>query len=246
MTDGSNLINESMVRALMRKEAILERAKKQACDALNAQHKKIKTYGLKVKNFLAIYHQMTASDDGDEYIQDLQEQRRLAQMMKLPIGHQLDLIDSFDAMGKVNEEIGFRAYRDGARAHLDGKEEGDIAPQRPDIAARDFLSGGDDDGLADADFIITNPPWSWPTFSRIAAMAALWRKPAWFLLPADYAHNRRCADVMKRCERIVSIGRVKWIADSPASGKENCAWYLLQPHPVAVTAFFPRQHREAA
>ncbi len=122
----------------------------------------------------------------------------------------------------------------------------DIEPQRADITAKDFLATGEDDGLADADFIITNPPWDWPTFSQIASMAALWRKPAWFLLPADYAHNRRCAELLKRCERIVSIGRVKWIADSPASGKENCAWYLLQPYPVAVTAFYPRQHREAA
>lgn len=141
MTDGSNLINESMVRALMRKEAILERAKKQASDALNIQHKKIKTYGLKVKNFLAIYHQMTASDDGDEYIQDLREQRRLAQMMKLPIGHQMDLIDAFDAMGKVSEEIGFRAYRDGARAHLDGKEEGDIPHASNSEEGQEWLRG---------------------------------------------------------------------------------------------------------
>ncbi len=48
------------------------------------------------------------------------------------------------------------------------------------------------------------------------------------------------SDFVRRCERIVSVGRVKWIAGSPHTGKDNCAWYLFNPYPVAVTAFYPR------
>lgn len=122
----------------------------------------------------------------------------------------------------------------------------DIEPQRADITQRDFTALENDDGLAMADLIITNPPWDWSAFSAIADAARAWRIPAWFLLPADYAHNARVSPLMARCQAIVSVGRVKWIADSPATGKENCAWYFFLPHPVAVTTFIPRQAKEAA
>lgn len=124
MTDtGSNLINASMMRALMRQEALLQKKKKAANDAVKAHHNRLKTYGMKVKNFMTIYAQNIASDDGDEFIQDLKEQRRIAQLMQMPIGYQFNLVDEFDAAPIIDEQIGAKAYRDGARAHLDGIEE---------------------------------------------------------------------------------------------------------------------------
>ena len=30
---------------------------------------------------------------------------------------------------------------------------------------------------------------------------------------------------LDQCSHIVSVGRVKWIADTPHTGKDNCAWY---------------------
>ena len=35
------------------------------------------------------------------------------------------------------------------------------------------------------------------------------------------------AEYMHRCEKIVSVGRVKWIPGSKMTGKDNCCWYLF-------------------
>lgn len=139
--DGSNLVNASMMRALMRQEAKLERAKKAATDSLNAHHKRIKTYGVKVKNFRAIYQQMTARDDGDEFIQDLKEQRRIAQLMALPIGHQFNLVDEIAAADSLDNEVGGKAYRNGARAHMDGAEETECPHDENSVEGQEWMRG---------------------------------------------------------------------------------------------------------
>lgn len=114
----------------------------------------------------------------------------------------------------------------------------DIEPKRDDILLYDcsffdpHIFIPDKTGL-----VVTNPPWDFDFISNFLHYAD-W--PVWFLLSADFAHNKRSAPYMKRCERIVSVGRVKWIANSPHTAKDNCAWYLFNPYPVAVTAFYPR------
>lgn len=115
----------------------------------------------------------------------------------------------------------------------------DIEPQREDVTARNFLDMHDDDGLADSDMIITNPPWGWEFLGPCLAAGVAWRKPMWLLLPADFAHNKRSAMTMQRCERIVSVGRVSWEGNG-VSGKDNCAWYLFNPFPTPVTVFIAR------
>ncbi len=93
-----------------------------------------------------------------------------------------------------------------------------------------------------AQLVITNPPWTFDVVSALlATQSARWRLPMWLLLQADFAHNRRSAAAMRRCERVVSIGRVRWIEGSPHTSKDNCAWYLFQPWDVAVTLFHARQ-----
>lgn len=32
---------------------------------------------------------------------------------------------------------------------------------------------------------------------------------------------------MPMLRKIVSVGRVKWIEDSPHTGKDDCAWYMF-------------------
>ena len=71
---------------------------------------------------------------------------------------------------------------------------------------------------------ITNPPWpetnrrGEPTLSILTHLSSL--APTWLLLPADFAHNIYFREVEGRCQRIVSVGRVKWIAGTKHSGNE--------------------------
>lgn len=80
--------------------------------------------------------------------------------------------------------------------------------------------------LAGADYIITNPPWSrhilHPMIDRFTLLA-----PTWLLFDADWAFTKQSTPYMERCRMIVAVGRVKWIAGSKYTGKDNCAWYLF-------------------
>jgi hypothetical protein len=98
----------------------------------------------------------------------------------------------------------------------------DIEPGRSDIRRADALTT---DWTA-APTIITNPPWARDVlhpmilhFSRFA--------PTWLLFDADWMHTRQSAPFMPLLRKVVSVGRVKWIPDSPFTGKDNCCWYLF-------------------
>ncbi len=78
----------------------------------------------------------------------------------------------------------------------------------------------------DADYFITNPPWTREILHPIIINLAK-QLPTWLLIDADWAHTKQAAPYMQLCSKIVSIGRLKWIPDSKYSGKDNCAWYLF-------------------
>jgi len=86
-----------------------------------------------------------------------------------------------------------------------------------------FITEGD---LRGADIIITNPPWDRPVLHQIIERCAILR-PTWLLFDADWCHTKQASPYLEVCHTIVSIGRVKWIADSKMSGKDNCCWYLF-------------------
>lgn len=73
---------------------------------------------------------------------------------------------------------------------------------------------------------ITNPPWDrgelHPIIERLSSL-----RPTWLLFDADWMHTKQSAPFMSLLRKIVSVGRVKWIADSPFTGKDNCCWYLF-------------------
>lgn len=106
----------------------------------------------------------------------------------------------------------------------------DIDPAHPDIAQGNAM----DFWIADAttDMIITNPPWSRPILHDLIQYLPSLR-PTWLLFDADWMHTRQSRDHIKTCEKIVSIGRLKWIEGSKSVGKDNCCWY-----------FFPGGHTE--
>jgi len=91
----------------------------------------------------------------------------------------------------------------------------------------------------DPDFYITNPPWERATLHAIIENLSC-HLPTWLLFDADWMHTRQSAPYMPLCRKIVSVGRVKWIPDSPFTGKDNCAWYLFDANNKGVTQLIGR------
>lgn len=79
------------------------------------------------------------------------------------------------------------------------------------------------------DYIITNPPWDrkilHPMINHFRSY-----KPTWLLFDADWSHTKQASEYLKYCQKIISVGRIKWIPDSKFTGKDNCAWYLFVDH----------------
>ena len=114
----------------------------------------------------------------------------------------------------------------------------DVEPRMGGIPARNALSLTLSD-LNGAEYIITNPPWTrqilHPMIEHFAAM-----RPTWLLFDADWMHTKQAEPYLKLCQKIVSVGRVKWIPDSPHTGKDNCAWYLFDANAGGPTEFIGR------
>lgn len=89
-----------------------------------------------------------------------------------------------------------------------------------------------------ADYIITNPPWGRPLLHPMIEHFRT-QLPTWLLFDADWCHTKQSAAFMPYCQKIVSVGRVKWIEDSKMSGKDNVCWYLFGPE-KAQTVFYGR------
>tara|TARA_R100001377_G_scaffold14880_1_gene7575 strand:- start:1256 stop:1879 length:624 start_codon:yes stop_codon:yes gene_type:complete len=84
-----------------------------------------------------------------------------------------------------------------------------------------------EDADMNVDFFITNPPWSRDVLHPMIMHLSL-ILPTWLLFDADWMHTKQAARYLPYCKQIVSVGRVKWIPDSPHTGKDNCAWYLFE------------------
>ncbi|WP_300396371.1 hypothetical protein [Henriciella sp.] len=114
----------------------------------------------------------------------------------------------------------------------------DIDPKHDRVNERDALSP--DWSLSpEADLIITNPPWTreilHPMIERFSAL-----RPTWLLFDADWMHTHQARPYLAFCRKIVSVGRVKWIADSPHTGKDNAAWYLFDQSSEGAAEFIGR------
>lgn len=94
--------------------------------------------------------------------------------------------------------------------------------------------------FGDVDAIITNPPWSRPIL-HMMILHFQGIAPTWLLFDADWMHTKQAAPFLDQCSHIVSVGRVKWIEDSPHTGKDNCAWYRFDAEHKGGPMFFGRQ-----
>jgi hypothetical protein len=100
----------------------------------------------------------------------------------------------------------------------------DIHPEAPGIEPLDvFEMKAPPKG---ATKFCTNPPWRrdilHPLIVHLSDML-----PTWLLFDADWMHTKQARELLERCVKIVSVGRVKWIPGSKFTGKDNCAWYLF-------------------
>lgn len=114
----------------------------------------------------------------------------------------------------------------------------DIEPRRADIACDDAKIALHPEFLG-ADCYITNPPWDRSILHPIIRNLAKHR-PTWLLFDADWIHTRQAAPFMPILRRIVSVGRVKWIEDSPHTGKDNACWYLFDANAAGPVVFIGR------
>ena len=116
----------------------------------------------------------------------------------------------------------------------------DIHPTASGIIKRDALELEKCNG----DIFITNPPWPEPNRRGDPALAIIIHlsalAPTWLLLPADFAYNAYFSAVAGRCQKIVAVGRVKWIPDSKYTGKDNAGWYLFDANHVGSVTFHER------
>jgi hypothetical protein len=90
----------------------------------------------------------------------------------------------------------------------------------------------------DADCFITNPPWSRKLLHPIIENLRS-QLPTWLLFDADWMHTQQAIPYLQYCKTIISVGRLKWIPDSPHDGKDNCAWYLFVDYKTPCE-FVPR------
>lgn len=106
----------------------------------------------------------------------------------------------------------------------------DIEPQAKDIVKKNALSLTEVD-IKDADYIITNPPW---TRSILHPLISHFRtlRPTWLLLDAPWGFTRQSSPFLRHCSDIVVVGRLKWIPDSKYTSKDDCCWYKFVDHEV--------------
>ena len=105
----------------------------------------------------------------------------------------------------------------------------DIEPRGPGIDKCDAL----DVDIVGATVVITNPPYS---EDLVVPLINHWIRSGepdeeievWLLIPLDWIANLWFAPFAPHVRKIVPIGRVKWIADSPSSGYENYAWVWFE------------------
>ena len=114
----------------------------------------------------------------------------------------------------------------------------DIEPLSDRVERKDAFSLTWDD-VKEADCIITNPPWDRNVLHKLIEHFSN-LKPTWLLFDADWMHTKQAIPFLTRCEKIVSVGRVKWFPESKMVGKDNCAWYLFVPYDVEETKFHGR------
>jgi hypothetical protein len=93
--------------------------------------------------------------------------------------------------------------------------------------------------LTGADVIITNPPWTrkilHPMIARFCSQA-----PTWLLFDSDWAYTSQAYPYLTMCTDIVPTPRLKWIAGTKWTAKDNTSWYRFDANHTGPTVFHGR------
>lgn len=107
-----------------------------------------------------------------------------------------------------------------------------------EIVEKDALKIDDED-VYGADYIISNTPWKreilHPMITHFTSL-----RPTWLLFDADWLHTKQAIPYLPLLEKVVSVGRLKWIPGSKHTGKENCCWFFFNSTNHSGTRFFGR------
>lgn len=112
----------------------------------------------------------------------------------------------------------------------------DIEPLREDIEIKDVLFF-EDNNFPISDYIITNPPWEREVLHKMIEKFRVIAQ-TWLLFDASWMHTSQAKTYIPYCDKIVNIGRVKWVENSKNSGMEDACWYLFQKDKVENTKYY--------
>ena len=91
--------------------------------------------------------------------------------------------------------------------------------------------------LVGVDYIISNPPFTksvlLPCIEHLSKL-----RPTWLLLPADMLHNKYMTPYMKKCELVLSVGRLCWFPNDQGKmvkGVDNYCWYKFVDYDTNTT-----------
>lgn len=113
----------------------------------------------------------------------------------------------------------------------------DIKPQRKWIEKRDaFTLDREWRRKVHASMFCTNPPWTRAVLHEmIIHLSDL--LPTWLLMDASWAFTAQAQPILRRCSKIVAVGRVRWIPNGEFMGKDDSAWYLFSRRANVRTEF---------
>lgn len=115
----------------------------------------------------------------------------------------------------------------------------DIAPKTYSVEMGNALFMTNET-VKDADVIITNPPYE-RTQMHLIIDHCRRLKPSWFLLEADWLFTVQASELLTYADKIVAVGRLKWIPDSKSNGFDNFAWVRFGKQLTQSAPFFPRK-----
>lgn len=96
------------------------------------------------------------------------------------------------------------------------------------------------------DCFITNLPWDRKLLHPMIEHLRSFGRPLWTLIDANWMFTAQAAPYLAYCSKIITVGRVKWIPDSPMTGKDDAAWFRFLPVPTTMmTQFVPKQITKA-
>lgn len=111
----------------------------------------------------------------------------------------------------------------------------DIEPQAEWIERKDMLMFNP--MYPSADYFITNPPWEAEVLHKMIEFMRQ-ELPTWLLFNAGWKHTQQAIPYLRYCQKIVNVGRVKWIEDSKHDGMDDCCWYLFGDQITQPKYFF--------